>query len=254
MEDAKLQALHDTLSQIRGKKGLGTNTQYSWQTGETTRQQRHPSAACLPDNALYANFLPEGVYDPNSKRIDDGDGRIVKRDFSDAVMNDSSDDKKSDRNDKLEKRRHKELRKAEKKIAKKAEKLTAKKEARMLEKKLQKKLEKKLMKKRSSCNIETNELDEVETTMKKGTEKGFPIDNPSLKSEVLPKIDDAIDSVVTKKRTTTQLKKGKTKRATTETVLGRLSESSESSKKTGKVRKRMLEVDEEDKLRQKQKR
>lgn len=157
MEDAKLQALHDTLSQIRGKKGLGTNSQFSWQRGTGATQSesaRHPAAAHLPDNALYAHFLPEGVYDPNSKAIDYGDGRIVKRDFSDAIMGDSDNDEDSNRKtkkrktkfDKEEKMRQKEIRKAEKKAAKKAEKLKAKREAKLEEKKRQKKLEKKLKK------------------------------------------------------------------------------------------------------------
>jgi hypothetical protein len=154
MEDAKLQALHDTLSQIRGKKGLGTNTQYSWQRHGASQTDRHPAAASLPDNALYAHFLPEGVYDPNTKRIDDGDGRIVKRDFSDAIMDDGDNDddsigknkKQKSTIDKIEKERQKEIRRAEKKAAKKAEKLKAKLE----EKKRQKKLEKKLKKQQSS--------------------------------------------------------------------------------------------------------
>ena len=155
MEDAKLQALHDTLSQIRGKKGLGTNTQYSWQRGTgATQTDRHPAAAHLPDNALYAHFLPEGAYDPTTQRIDGGDGRIVKRDFSDAIMDDNDDDdenssrkhkKRKSKVDKVEKERQKEIRKAEKKAAKKAEKLKAKLE----EKKRQKKMDKKLKKKQS---------------------------------------------------------------------------------------------------------
>jgi len=80
MEDSKLQALHDALSQLRGQKGLGTNSHFSWQRGANASATRHPAAAKLPNNVLYANFLPEGVYDPNASRIKDfGDGRIKKQ-------------------------------------------------------------------------------------------------------------------------------------------------------------------------------
>ena len=163
MEDAKLQALHDTLSQIRGRKGLGTSTQYSWHRGAGVSQtDRHPAALHLPDNALYSHFLPEGVYDPLTKRINDIDGRI-KRDFSDAIMGDNDN----------EKERRKEIRKAEKKAAKKAEKLKAK----ILKKKELKKLEKKLKKEQSSKltpeNIDTRNdtLNEVSNETKERTVK-----------------------------------------------------------------------------------
>jgi hypothetical protein len=164
MEDAKLQALHDTLSQIRGKKGLGTNNQYSWQrtsngngTTTTTTINRHPAAiaAQLPDNALYANFVPEGVYDPKNKKRNhhEGDGRIVKRDFSDAIYdkkNEEDHTHPSNNNNinnttvshKLEKQQRKEARKAEKKAAKKAEKMKVKRDAKIQEKKRQRKIEK----------------------------------------------------------------------------------------------------------------
>ena len=155
MEDAKLQVLHDTLSQIRGKNGLGTNTQFSWQrgTGATQTATRHPLALHLPDNALYAHFLPEGVYDPASNNIDYGDGRIIKRDFSDAIIDGDVANKSKKRKRKVdseEKARRKEIRKAEKKAAKKVEKLKAKREAKLEEKKRQKKLEKKIKKEQSS--------------------------------------------------------------------------------------------------------
>jgi hypothetical protein len=219
MEDAKLQALHDTLSQIRGKKGLGTNTQYSWQTGGTTTRQRHPAALHLPDNELYANFLPEGTYDPNAKHIDDGDGRVVKRDFSDAVMGDENDDKKSSRTDKLDKQRRKELRKAEKKAARKAEKLKAKKETRILEKKLQKKLEKKLLKKQSSgllnvheSNDETNLGNEAEPNGKRETHQSLPNGQ---------KINNNSDTILRKKQTKSKVKQHLADPSTSETVDGK---------------------------------
>jgi hypothetical protein len=168
MEDAKLQALHDTLSQIRGKKGLGTNSQFSWQRGTAgatqTETPRHPAAVHLPDNALYAHFLPEGVYDPNSKAIDYGDGRVVKRDFSDAIMDgdensNSKIKKRKTKVDKEEKTKQREMRKAEKKAAKKAEKLNAKREAKLEEKKRQKKLEKKLKKDQWTATIASSQME-----------------------------------------------------------------------------------------------
>lgn len=106
MEESKLQALHDSLSKIRGRKGLGTNgSQFSWQ--RTTA-----ASSNLPSNALYANFVPEGSYDPQSK----GDGRAVKRDFSDCIAE------------------SKEERKRRRKEEKKAAKLQAKREAKLEEK------------------------------------------------------------------------------------------------------------------------
>lgn len=130
MEDAKLQALHDTLAQLRGHQGLGNASQYSWQRSTAADTARHPAAAALPDNALYANFLPEGVFDPNSVSFHDGDGRSVKRDFSDVVQADDSDLQST----KSAKRRRKELRKEEKKLALKSAKLEAKKQAKRDEK------------------------------------------------------------------------------------------------------------------------
>lgn len=106
MEESKLQALHDSLSQIRGRKGLGTNgSQYSWQRTTVVNSKNND----LPSNALYAHFVPEGSYDPQAK----GDGRIVKRDFSESS---------------------KEERKRRRKEEKKAAKLQAKREAKLEEK------------------------------------------------------------------------------------------------------------------------
>jgi hypothetical protein len=149
MEDSKLQALHDALSQLRGQKGLGTNSQYSWQRGTSASTTRHPAAAKLPNNALYANFLPEGVYDPNTAQTNDGDGRVIKREFSDAIENESGNslaDVSRTSEGSSEKAQQKAVRKAAKKEAKKAAKLKAKIE----EKKRQKKLARKLLKSQSS--------------------------------------------------------------------------------------------------------
>jgi hypothetical protein len=201
MEDAKLQALHDTLSQIRGKKGLGTNTHYSWQRGAgATQTDRHPAAAHLPDNALYAHFLPEGVYDPNTMRNNFGDGRIVKRDFSDAIMDDDDDDvNDNDRKnktqklklDKTEKERQKEIRKAEKKAAKKAEKLKAKIE----EKKRQRKLEKKLKKEQASVATPNNtEIRNNASSEVTSEESDHPVKGNSKKKKIdIPDIENKSD-------------------------------------------------------------
>lgn len=138
MDDAKLQLLHDTLAQLRGHNGLGTGNQYSWQRGATT-EARHPAAASLPDNALYANFLPEGLYDSQSA-LNDGDGRTIMRDFADfAVGGDDGSRDECSTADESVKRRRKQRRKAEKKAALKAEKLEAKRHAKLEEKKRQKK-------------------------------------------------------------------------------------------------------------------
>jgi hypothetical protein len=150
MEDSKLQALHDALSQLRGQKGLGTNSQYSWQRGTSAPTARHPAAAKLPNNALYANFLPEGVYDPKTAQSNDGDGRVIKRDFSDAIEGYNSLAnvcRSSTAEGSTEKAQRKALQKITKKEAKKAAKLKTKLE----EKKQQKKLARKLLRSQSSC-------------------------------------------------------------------------------------------------------
>jgi hypothetical protein len=125
MEDSKLQALHDTLEKLRpGRKGLGSKNQYSWQKNQAAgdqQQHRHLAAASLPDNALYANFIPEGTYDPSG--VHDGDGRVIKRNFSDAHDSESTSASSS------EKKRRKKRRKEEKKATLKAEKLEAKRKA-----------------------------------------------------------------------------------------------------------------------------
>jgi hypothetical protein len=152
MEDAKLQALHDTLSKLRpsGHKGLGSKTQYSWQRqfGEKPQQERHPAAASLPNNALYAKFVPEGTYDPTA--VNDGDGRAIKRDFSDTnKVADSANSSSASVTSSARKRRKKE-RKEEKKEAAKVAKLEAKRQAKIEEKKRVKREAKKRKKEESS--------------------------------------------------------------------------------------------------------
>ena len=119
MEDSKLQALHDSLSKLRGHQGLGSRGAYSWQKKSASDSENGPADFGLPANALYANFVPAGTYDPKAGHANDGDGRQIKRDFSD-INDDSSDDEAA------KKRKRKEKRKAEKLEAKKQAKLLAK--------------------------------------------------------------------------------------------------------------------------------
>jgi hypothetical protein len=122
MEEAKLQALHDSLSRIRGRKGLGTGgSQFSWQKAAAAGDGQNR----LPTNALYNHFVPEGSYDPNNKAAI-GDGRTIKRDFSDCVNESDDDDQKQG----ISKEERKRRRKEEKKTAK----LEAKRQAKLEEK------------------------------------------------------------------------------------------------------------------------
>jgi hypothetical protein len=122
MEEAKLQALHDSLSRIRGRKGLGTGgSQFSWQKATAAGDGQNR----LPTNALYNHFVPEGSYDPNNKAAI-GDGRTIKRDFSDCVNQSDDDDQKEG----ISKEERKRRRKEEKKTAK----LEAKRQAKLEEK------------------------------------------------------------------------------------------------------------------------
>ena len=107
MEDAKLQALHDSLAKLRGghKKGLGGTTRsgsYSWSNSNTTTNEsaadQHPHG--LPNNQLYSYFAPEGTYNPNAQQQPQqshGDGRFIKRNFDD-IHNGSSDSDSHDNN------------------------------------------------------------------------------------------------------------------------------------------------------------
>jgi hypothetical protein len=154
MEDAKLQALHDSLAKLRGgqKKGLGRNSSssgpYSWShSNPTTTQQEeeddlHPHG--LPNNPLYAYFAPEGTYDNKTKlqqQQSHGDGRYIKRTFDDidnAQVDDSDSDSDQDSSDSDKKKLSKQDRKAQKKAAAKEAKRLAKLQAKLLEKKMRK--------------------------------------------------------------------------------------------------------------------
>ena len=160
MEDSKLLALHESLSKLRKFGGLGVSAQYSWQRngGENENSGLYTTGADgkskrtdgLPLNSLYNNFVKEGSYDPNQKG-GHGDGRAIKRDFSDCndsnshvVSGGSSSDDDSSSDDgsqvrRQKKKARKEQKKAEKKAAKKAAKLEAKRQAKLEEKKRAKK-------------------------------------------------------------------------------------------------------------------
>ena len=100
MEESKLQALADSLSKHGGRKGLGTSGgQYSWAKTQVDVAKKSERDDGLPNNALYSGFVKAGSYDPNAK-VDDGDGRIIKRDFSDipVLVEDGSSEDSSKKN------------------------------------------------------------------------------------------------------------------------------------------------------------
>mmetsp|Transcript_16057 Transcript_16057/g.46225 ORF Transcript_16057/g.46225 Transcript_16057/m.46225 type:complete len:297 (-) Transcript_16057:8-898(-) len=136
MEESKIQALHDTLSKLRRSAGLGVTGQYSWSAAPTKKDENGNDVRedGLPTNALYANFLPEGSYDAASgvaKKY--GDGRTIKRNFDDCVLDGSGKDSIS--SDDMEgKRRQKTEKKERKKAEKKAAKMEAKRQAKVEEK------------------------------------------------------------------------------------------------------------------------
>jgi len=136
MEETKLQALHDSLSKLTGRQGLGLAGQYSWQ--KKNKDQANKVYYGLPTNSLYANFVPEGaLYSKDGSKPapkQDGDGRFIKLNFSD---NENSSGEDKDGKAKFSK----EERKSMKKAKAKAEKLKAKKQAKLEVKRLAKKQE-----------------------------------------------------------------------------------------------------------------
>jgi hypothetical protein len=129
MEEEKLLALHASLSSLRRSAGVGVSSQYSWQkNADSSSSASGVRTDGLPVNPLYNNFVKEGTYTPNAKSH--GDGRAIKRDFSDCAHVSDAEQDSSD-----EDRKKKAQRKAEKKAAKKAAKLEAKKQAKREEKK-----------------------------------------------------------------------------------------------------------------------
>ena len=179
MEESKLQALADSLSKNGNRKGLGTNRspgQYSWSVKQPSTSAATDAAERtdgLPNNALYTHFVKAGEYDPTQKTtstMNHGDGRVIKRDFSDLlpilVSEDGSDGQPA-----------KKMSKEEKKAAKKAAKLEAKRQAKLEEKRQMKKLAKeKSISKCSSLVQETS----IEQGTKKSSQKRKRSDEEKL--------------------------------------------------------------------------
>jgi hypothetical protein len=148
MEDHKLQALHDTLSKLRGRHGLGTSSLYSWQNNSSQAAAAKAPPSGSGGNPLQAHFHREGEHPHRSLARGDGDGRAIKRNFDDLEESNRSspigDDgrkgkkkrKASDKNDK--KKMSKEEKKMEKKAALKAAKLEMKRQAKLEEKRREK--------------------------------------------------------------------------------------------------------------------
>lgn len=129
MEEAKVQALHDTLSKLKRSAGLGVSSHYNFGKIKTTQVNGETVRADgLPNNPLYFPFVREGTYDRSDKgdAARYGDGRVIKRNF-DGIDSDSGSDRK---------KKLKEKKKAEKKAAK----LEAKRQAKLEEKRRAKKL------------------------------------------------------------------------------------------------------------------
>jgi hypothetical protein len=120
MEEAKVQALHDTLSKLKRSAGLGVSSHYNFGKIKTTQVNGETVRADgLPNNPLYFPFVREGTYD----RSDKGDAAR----YGDGIDSDSGSDRK---------KKLKEKKKAEKKAAK----LEAKRQAKLEEKRRAKKL------------------------------------------------------------------------------------------------------------------
>jgi len=125
MEETKVQQLCDTLGKLKKSAGLGISSSYNF--GNRNNNDAIASSSTkvrsdgLPNNALYANFVREGTYDPNDpdRANPYGDGRVIKRNFDDCVS--VSDDNSSD-NDERSRKHKKKQKKAEKKAKKKEEK------------------------------------------------------------------------------------------------------------------------------------
>jgi len=156
MEEEKIQSLHDSLSKLRKSAGLGISSHLNFggpNASGLSKRDRNGNLVRkdgLPTDALYSNFVREGLYDPTKKNQNDaakyGDGRFIKRNFDDCspeagqTADVSNDDSSTARRTK----------KAEKKKKLKAAKLEAKKQ-----KKLDEKRKAKLAAKRSSKKATT---------------------------------------------------------------------------------------------------
>jgi len=174
MEESKLQALHDSLSKLRGGQGLGVAAQYSWQKKKNKEGGPLSSATehGLPSNALYANFVPEGaLYDPTHKtQRTFGDGRHIKRNFSDNEDDINSDRQPAKKKAKKEKLSKEERKALKKKLAKEA-KLKAKKEAKLEAKRVAKKQKGQDQPMEEQKSMEKNKNDKGATNSLKQKEK-----------------------------------------------------------------------------------
>ncbi len=201
MEEDKIQRLHDSLSKLRKGKGLGTNSHFSWNAHASVPLKKDEDGNMyredgLPVNGLYANFVPQGTYDPTKMKENStlkyGDGRVIKRNFDDIEPISSSE---GNGEDKSKKKKSKEERKAEKKAAK----LEAKRQA-----KLEEKRRLKLEAKKAAMNIEKVNTAEEEGKAssiqpeKEGKEKSKKKKSKKKKSEN-SKDDDANSSELPKK-------------------------------------------------------
>mmetsp|Transcript_64 Transcript_64/g.89 ORF Transcript_64/g.89 Transcript_64/m.89 type:complete len:240 (+) Transcript_64:111-830(+) len=144
MEEEKAQELHDSLSTLKRSAGLGTSSHFNFggQLSATKNIRKDGKLIRndgLPTNALYSNFVKEGSWSKNnhSDASRYGDGRQIKRNFDDCVMEEQRKDS-SNKSDKEEmKRKLKEKKKAEKLAAKKREKLEEKRRLKREMKKLE---------------------------------------------------------------------------------------------------------------------
>jgi hypothetical protein len=131
MEEHKLQALHDTLSKLTGRKGLGTSRQYSWQKNSP---KGSPETQPSSSNPLHVHFHREGEHPQGQPQHGDGDGRRIKRTFDDVESSSSSASGEEKRRKRWEKKQKKEAKKAKKKAEEKAAKLEAKRQLKLEEK------------------------------------------------------------------------------------------------------------------------
>lgn len=194
MEESKLQAIADSLSGHGGRKGLGTyGGDYSWSKSarSASSEQETTRTDGLPTNALYSNFVKAGGYDPSRKGpMNHGDGRIIKRDFSDIPVIEDSDSSK----------KKKKVSKEERKAAKKAAKLEAKRQARLEEKRLLKKASK--LSEKSEISSTVDESDKPKSKKRKRRSE----DNHGESSDGKPKKSkkskqDTVGESSTKQRT-----------------------------------------------------
>ena len=197
MEDHKLQALHDTLSKLRGRHGLGTSSLYSWQRNSSQGAAAKTPPSGSGGNPLHAHYHREGEHPHRSLARGGGDGRVIKRDFKDLdepdrsspVGDDGRKGKKKRRNEEDEeegdnnnKKKSKEEKKREKKAARKAAKLEMKRQAKLEEKRREKRAAK--SKQESSPLDKSAEAVEVSgTTVAKSQPTSLGGDRPRSKEK-----------------------------------------------------------------------